>query len=854
MKKLIALTLALAMILTLAPSVFAADTGWEWAREAKSFVYSFGSEAHTSSTGKDLQTFKTVSQTINNTVDGYQKWGFVNVRGENAYSRTGGYTEYLPYVNENGPVYDPGEAMTGKLTGSIWRNAFAVELVVEDSGTYNTAIDFKTYKYAPIVDIYLVEKPTANWADDTEFYYNIMGISGRNGLPASARIGKNIDLYASTSTMKNVELLPVALDKTKTYYLVIVPVGMNDTPLNHVKNNLNVYGRFNDARVWLYNFTLSQRLPQEAETLSYKLQQTSMHSNFPTVADYTTVVNTGGKWKGYSRVYNLDFFDWEKKTKIISDGADGVKEGENEYYSLDLTKTAPFKVDSRSGSITVPYVDTAYTTRMTYAKYTDSLSTRPHVALRLNVPYAGRYQLEVVQVSGAGDATSRAFTKVYFGKAADTYNATDIQSKIDSGDYEHLGWYNYWEGSFKKSATSTADENKVSYFTVDVPAAGEYHLLFDTCAESRNFNTGLDGNGQWFRFGQVNLIPVPGTLSEAEVEINTIKATMTADIVAEPTESAPSTATVNLLTRDIDGNADINDVIDTLSGDVGSTLTATAPGKTGYEFMYWEKGIGADRRAVWYEPEYSFKATSGGAWLTAVYRNTSSDTLPVTFYNAIGDELSTAPYSEGDTVTVPSVPAFENYAFTGWMCAETGELYAEDDVITATGKQMRIVAQYEDVQTANIVVSVTGGTGAGTYTYGDTVKVSATERENGNGSKVFVYWTKDGEIVSFAKTYTFLAAQNCNLVAVYEDYKPSVTQELRRIIISGNFAEFIGLDDASEKGVLFSKNGGDVSFTTASHKIAMTGEGNQLKFENDLGEDSTMTGYAIVDGKVIYSK
>ena len=167
---------------------------------------------------------------------------------------------------------------------------------------------------------------------------------------------------------------------------------------------------------------------------------------------------------------------------------------------------------------------------------------------------------------------------------------------------------------------------------------------------------------------------------------------------------------------------------------------------------------------------------------------------------------------------------------------------------------MRIVAQYEDAQTANIAVSVTGGTGAGTYTYGDKVRVSATEREGGNGSKVFVYWTKNGEIVSFNKTYEFLAAENCNLIAVYKDYKPTVAQELRRIIISGNFAEFIGLGNATEMGVLFNENGGDVSFATATHKIAVTGDGNQLKFENDLGKDSTTTGYAIVDGKVIYSK
>ncbi|MBE6911325.1 MAG: hypothetical protein E7473_02270 [Ruminococcaceae bacterium] len=855
MKRFLALTLALALMLSLAPSVFAASTDWEWAREAKSFVYSFGSEAHTSSTGKDVQAFRTVSQTIDNVAEGYQKWGFVNFRGENAYSRKGGYTEYLPYVNENGPVYDPGEAMTGKLTGTIWRNAFAVELDIEESGTYNASLDFKTYQYAPIVDVYLIEKPTANWADNTEFYYNLMGVSGRTGLPSSARIGKNINFYASTSSMKSIELMPVTLDSSKNYYLIIVPVGMHDTPLNHVKNNLNGYGRFADARVWLYNFTLSQRLPQDAEMLSYKLQHASMNSNFPTVADYTTVVNTGGKWKGYSRVYNLDFFDWEKKTKIISDGADGVKEGENEYYSLDLTKTAPFKVDSRSSNITVPYVDTAYTTRMTYAKYTDSLSTRPHVALRLNVPYAGRYQLEVVQVSGNGDSGSRAFTKVYFGKAADTYNATDIQSKIDSGDYEHLGWYNYWEGSFKKSATSTADENKVSYFTVDVPAAGEYHLLFDTCAESRNFNTGVDSsNGQWFRLGQVNLTPVPGVLSEAEVKVQTIANTMTADIAVESADAAPTAATVNVLTRDIEGNADASAVVTTISGNVGSNLTATAPEKDGYEFLYWEKGIGNNRRVVSYEPEYSFKAVSGGMWLTAVYRNTSSEALPVIFYNATGDELSRALYNSGDEVEVPSVPAFENYTFIGWKCAETGDSYASGDAIKAEGKQMRIVAQYEDVQTPSIVINVTGGTGAGTYTYGDTVTVSATEREGGNGSKVFCYWTKNGETVSFGKSYTFRATESSNLVAVYEDYKPSVTQELRRIIVSGNFAEFIGLDNASEKGILFNENGGDATFANATHKIAMTGDGNELKFENDLGNNSTMTGYAIVDGKVIYSK
>ncbi|MBQ2741692.1 MAG: hypothetical protein IJF32_02690, partial [Oscillospiraceae bacterium] len=620
MKKLIALTLALAMILTLAPSVFAADTGWEWAREAKSFVYSFGSEAHTSSTGKDMQYFRTVSQTIDNTSDGYQKWGFVNFRGENAYSRTGGYTEYLPYVNENGPVYDPGEAMTGKLTGDIWRNAFAVELDIEESGTYNTSLDFKTYKYAPIVDVYLIEKPTANWADDIEFYYNIMGVSGRNGLPSSARIGKNIDLYASTHVMKSTELLPVTLDASKNYYLIIVPVGMHDTPLNHVKSNLNVNDRFGDARVWLYNFTLSQRLPSDAQTLNYVVKKTSLSSKLPTSSDTQQGIYTNGY------VYNLSYFDWETTSQLVDDATaeKGVSVDENiePYKTLDLTKTAPFKIEKGAKGFNNPMVQNPYIVTGLYTSYYGKtpIGERAHLAFRLNVPYAGQYKLEVVKNGGTTPENS-AFMKVYFGKAADVYNATDIQSKIDSGDYAHLGWYNFYEGMYTKE---TIAENKVSadYYTVDIPSAGEYHLVLDACSESLTFNN-YSGT-QFFRLGQVNLIPVPGTLSEAEVKVNAIKTTMTADIATESTDAPSPTATVKVLTRAIDGN-DAVESATVLTGNVGTTLTANASDVIdGYEFLYWEKGYGADRRAVWYEPEYSFKATSGGAWLTAVYRNTSS--------------------------------------------------------------------------------------------------------------------------------------------------------------------------------------------------------------------------------------
>jgi len=846
MKKLIALTLALAMILTLAPSVFAADTGWEWAREAKSFVYDFSANSHTTSTSTSNYVHN-AEQSIATAKEGYQKWGFVNMRNDIAFPYTTSTEMVLiPRINGNGPVYDPDVTSNVGYKYTPWRSAYAFELDIEESGTYVSTLDYTTGEQSPIVDIYLIEKP-ANGDTELNWYNN-----GNNTpiiqeyawtLPSTARIGKGIDMkQAGSGVKKSAELLPVTLDASKNYYLFIIPVGITDNP----STGDAIYS---GSKIFLRSLTLSQRLPQDAEKLSYVLKVGSLNSKLPRSTD-----PMNGIWNG-TTTWNFDYFDWNTTSQLVADttAEKGVSVDETiePYRTLDLAKTAPFKIDSAKIGSSNAKVDTAHIYKdISISKCNNaSISSRPHLALRLNVPYAGQYKLEVVKVGGSDSST---FAKVYFGKPADgAFNATDVQNKITSSEYEYLGWYVHTEGMYTKETTA---ENKVAaeYYTVNVPSAGEYHLIFDACADSLGFNSNTT---QYFRVGQVNLIPVPGVLSEAEVEINTIKATMTADIVAEPTEAAPTTASVNILTRDIDGEADMNTVVDTLSGNVGTTLTANADDAIGdYEFMYWEKGIGSDRRIVYYEPEYSFKATAGGAWLTAVYRDTSSDTLPVTFYNAIGDELTTDLYSDGEEVNAPAVPAFENYAFTGWKCAETGAVYADGETITAEGKQMRIVAQYEDAQTANIEVSVTGGTGAGTYTYGDTVKVSATERENGNGSKVFVYWTKDGEIVSFDKTYTFLAAQNCNLVAVYEDYKPSIAQELRRIIISGDFAEFIGLDDASEKGVLFNKNGGDVSFATATHKIVMTGKGNQLKFENDLGASSTMTGYAIVNGKVIYSK
>ena len=66
----------------------------------------------------------------------------------------------------------------------------------------------------------------------------------------------------------------------------------------------------------------------------------------------------------------------------------------------------------------------------------------------------------------------------------------------------------------------------------------------------------------------------------------------------------------------------------------------------------------------------------------------------------------------------------------------------------------------------NFVVTVTGGTGAGTYTQGESATVTAEDKEG----KVFKGW-KDasGKIVSTNKSYTFTVTEATTLTAVYDD-------------------------------------------------------------------------------------
>ncbi|MBR2180291.1 MAG: hypothetical protein IJ949_00210, partial [Oscillospiraceae bacterium] len=247
-------------------------------------------------------------------------------------------------------------------------------------------------------------------------------------------------------------------------------------------------------------------------------------------------------------------------------------------------------------------------------------------------------------------------------------------------------------------------------------------------------------------------------------------------------------------------------------------------------------------------------------WLYAVYRNTKEVAENATFYNANGDIIDTGAIEDGKVTTpvLTNVSLAGYGAVKGWKYATDGVTYGANEEVTVSGDAL-FVAEYDELNTS-IDITVENGTitvedGKEKPLFGDKVTVTAPLRD---GTKLFNYWMKGDEIVSFDREYSFCAWEACALEAVYTDYVP-LADSVRKIILgkagSTYVAEFIGFDgdDVLERGIAFATSG-TASCVSINRAVMTRKDLNHLAAFDDISATSVV-GYVIDKaGNVYYSK
>lgn len=810
MKRIISILLVAALMLSVLPVAFATETETE--TEATEYNFVFTNAAHTTTADKSTVSFTTAIHSIENTSEGYDRWGYV----ARYFPDTDSCCSDGSYIRVS--YYRPGKQVDTAVTFSPDMEKAAAgicfELEIKKGGYYAPTLTYARHNYGPIAEIYLVPKTEI---DGTITNNNLSDTI--KALDAKYRVG-TVDSYTGSAlTMRSV-YLP---DNTNCY-LFIVPNGESEAAHNAAQTKNINFHYFLPSGIKL--------TPHEKEYIGYDY-------------DFTTVQPTGG--------------------------VDVDTDGEGTDAGLPIDTNAQNATDSQNSTVGVwnnkgiYYLYNGALTRFLTDEYTYINTSNSG-----KWSYAGDNGRASLYINSNGIMmTTRNLADGYIAlkikvDRADTYELSFERTKLK---YDALGQFSVFSASnelnLENIAASTVG-GEVDFFTaegstyvgkVNIPTPGEYYLVVSYKGLG---SCGYDSDVRGIHLKSINL---KGTTLEYKENLGD-------EFVNVSPNNAPvagtttATAEVNATAVDEDNNY-ISVEIEEDSNSVKAPLTAGENGR--YKFLYWTKGIGKNRKIVSQTETHTFDATPGNNIFIAVYRDTEKAVgESAIFYNANGDILGKAEATDGEITTLSldkvSLPGLGKAI--GWSLSGDENLYAGGEKVEVSG-DMRFVASYGDSSDAievttdsDVSIEIEGGKSEAAY--GDLVTLSAPARRD--NTKLFNYWTKNGEIVSFDREYTFCAWGNCEVRAVYSDYAPA-SDTVRKILIGSVtkdsettvVAEFIGFEDAVERGIAFGITGAPASVDSINRAVMNRKDANHIAAIDDIGEG--YVGYAITkDGKVYYSK
>jgi hypothetical protein len=193
-----------------------------------------------------------------------------------------------------------------------------------------------------------------------------------------------------------------------------------------------------------------------------------------------------------------------------------------------------------------------------------------------------------------------------------------------------------------------------------------------------------------------------------------------------------------------------------------ANITVTATPNAGYQFLNWT------------DNDIEVSTSASFTFTTLINRSLIAHFIPIQREVIIsaapaagGSFTGDGFYDDGSSVTVTATPN-AGYTFTNWM--QSGTVVSSSASYTfAINATRTLVVNFSAVGMSRTIATssnpVAGGTvsGAGIYADGSSVTVTATP----NAGYTFANWTQGGAVVSSSASYTFTAAGNPTLVAVF---------------------------------------------------------------------------------------
>ncbi len=241
-------------------------------------------------------------------------------------------------------------------------------------------------------------------------------------------------------------------------------------------------------------------------TLVYNIAPEVLSGRVPVTArDSTGTKDVIGSDGGKVIVDRLQLFNWKYTSSNVAEGDTGAVP----YNTLDTTKTSPYAIELGKYAITGDgsshIRDYGLKSTMYNNKRGDTEGNRSQVVLRLYIDYPGTYSL--LPEDTTASSGKKAFSELYFGKAQTTYDQKTLDTLLPS--YQCLGWWNADEGCWSSDVTSAKEQkHKIESFTIDVPEAGEYYLVFDMNEKSLELNSTSYGTYQDFYLRSVTLTAI----------------------------------------------------------------------------------------------------------------------------------------------------------------------------------------------------------------------------------------------------------------------------------------------------------------------------------------------------------